>query len=79
MTTPSTLSDPTLASRHYLNPNTGIRDPIASGSVYAMDNVPAYLSQAVASLNQEQALRRSLQAEWNDRILRQALNGGSDS
>lgn len=71
-TTPSTLSDATLGSRRFLNPNTGIRDVAASGSVYQQANVPAYLSQAVAGLNAEQALRRSLQAEWNDRLIRNA-------
>jgi hypothetical protein len=71
-TTPSTLSDATLGSRRFVNPNTGVRDVAATGSVYAMSDVPAYLSQAVAGLNAEQALRRSVQAEWNDRLLRNA-------
>lgn len=71
-TTPSTLSDARLGSRSFKNPNTGIRDVAASGSVYAMSDVPAFLSQAVAGLNAEQALRRSVQAEWNDRLLRNA-------
>lgn len=71
-TTPSTLSDARLGSRSFVNPNTGIRDVVASGSVYNQPNVPAFLSQAVAGLNAEQALRRSVQAEWNDRLLRNA-------
>lgn len=71
-TTPSTLSDARLGSRAFMNPNTGIRDVVASGSVYNQPNVPAFLSQAVAGLNAEQALRRSIQAEWNDRLLRNA-------
>lgn len=75
-TTPSTLSDARLGSRGFVNPNTGIRDVVASGSVYNQPNVPAFLSQAVAGLNAEQALRRSVQAEWNDRLLRNAESSG---
>lgn len=71
-TTPSTLSDPTLGSRAFENPNTGVRDVAASGSVYNMSNVPAYLSQAVNSLNSEQTLQRSIQAEWNNRLMQNA-------
>ncbi len=71
-TTASSLADPSLGSRKYVNPNTGIRDVAASGSVYAQPDVPAFLSQAVSSLNAEQSLRRSLQAEWNDKLLRGA-------
>lgn len=78
-TTPSTLSDTGLASRKFMNPNTGIRDVAASGSVYAMSDVPAFLSQAVSSLNAEQSLRRSLQAEWNDKLLRGAMGQYSGS
>lgn len=81
-TTPSTLSDSALGSRKFLNPNTGIRDVAATGSVYAQPDVPAFLSQAVASLNAEQSLRRSMQAEWNDKLLRGAMGqyaaGGAD-
>lgn len=71
--------DPVLGSRLYKNPNTGIRDPIASGSVYAMSNVPAYLSQTVAALNEEQSLKRALQAEWNNRLLQGVASGGPDA
>jgi hypothetical protein len=81
-TTPSTLADSALGSRHFLNPNTGIRDVAATGSVYAQSDVPAFLSQAVSSLNAEQSLRRSMQAEWNDKLLRGAMGqyaaGGAD-
>ncbi len=79
-TTPSTLADSTLGSRRYMNPNTGIRDVAVSGSVYAQPDVPAFLSQAVSNLNAEQALRRSLQAEWNDKLLMGAMGqvSGSD-
>lgn len=79
MTTPQTLSDPTLGSRAYQNANTGVRLPVASGSVYAMGDVPAYLSQAVAGLNDEQSLRRALQAEWNNKIFGQATSGADDA
>lgn len=79
MTTPQTLSDPTLGSRAFMNPNTGIRDVAASGSVYAMSEVPPYLSQAVSALSSEQALQRSLQAEWNNRLMQQASGGGKDA
>lgn len=78
-TTPATLYDASLGSRQYKNPNTGIRDPVASGSVYAMSNVPAYLSQTVAALNEEQALKRSLQAEWNNRLLQGVGGAGPNS
>ena len=71
-TTPSTLSDSKLGSRAFKNPNTGIRDVAASGSVYNMSNVPSYLSQAVNSLNSEQALQRAVRAEWQDKLLRNA-------
>lgn len=78
-TTPSTLVDPTLGSRSSVNPNTGIRDPVLSASVYSQPDVPAYLSQAVAALNEEQALKRSLQAEWNNRLMEGAGSGGPNS
>ncbi len=81
-TTPSTLADSSLGSRKYVNPNTGIRDVAVSGSVYAQPDVPAFLSQAVAGLNAEQALQRSMKAEWNDRLMRgvmgQYADGGAD-
>jgi hypothetical protein len=69
-TTPSTLYDTSLGSRQYMNPNTGVRDPVAASSVYAQSDVPAFLSQSVASLNAEQSLRRALAAEWQNRLLR---------
>lgn len=72
-TTPSTLADSGLGSRRYQNPNTGIRDVAAAGSVYAQSDVPAFLSQAVSALNSEQALQRSLQAEWNNKLMMGAL------
>lgn len=78
-TTPQTLADTTLGSRKYVNPNTGIRDPVVSGSVYEQPDTPAFLSQAVANLNAEQALRRSLQAEWNNRLLGGVAAGGPDA
>lgn len=79
-TTPSTLADSALGSRRFVNPNTGIRDAAVSASVYAQPDTPAFLSQAVSQLNAEQALRRSLQAEWNDKLLRGATGqiGGAD-
>lgn len=78
-TTPSTLADSSLGSRRFKNPNTGIRDVAASASVYNQADVPAFLSQAVSSLNAEQALQRSLQAEWNDKLLRGAMGQYSGS
>lgn len=78
-TTPSTLNDPVLGSRQYANPYTGGRQPVASSSVYAMSEVPPFLSQAVEALNTEQTMRRALQAEWNDRIFRQAQGAGPDA
>jgi hypothetical protein len=78
-TTPSTLADSSLGSRRFVNPNTGIRDVAVDASVYAQPSVPAFLSQAVSSLNAEQALRRSLQAEWNDKLMRGAMGmSGTD-
>lgn len=78
-TTPQTVADKTLESRKYVNPNTGVRDPVLSGSVYTQPDVPAFLSQAVANLNAEQSLRRSLQAEWNNRLLQGAASPGPNA
>jgi hypothetical protein len=68
--------DRKLASRSFMNPNTGIRSPAISASVYRQPNMPAYLTQAVERLNMEQGLRRSLQSEWNNRILQAAATPG---
>lgn len=70
--------DRKLASRDFMNPNTGVRSPAIVASVYRQPNMPAYLTQAVERLNMEQGLRRSLQSEWNNRILRQAATPGPD-
>jgi hypothetical protein len=78
-TTPSTLYDTSLGSRQYMNPNTGIRQPVAASSVYAQSDVPAFLAQSVDALNAEQALRRSLAAEWQNRLLRGVEEGGPNA
>ena len=67
-TTPSTLNDRSLGSRSYQNPNTGIRTAPIQTSIYAQPNVPAFLNQAIADLNSEQALRRALQQQWTTRL-----------
>jgi hypothetical protein len=79
MTDPSAAHDPTLASRAYLDPMTGFRQVAAQTSVYEQPNAPAFLQNAVNSLNAEQALRRSLQSELTNRLLSGVQAGGPSS
>lgn len=69
--------DRKLASRAYMNPNTGNRQVAISGSVYR-GQTPAYLAQSLDRLNMEQGLRRSLQSEWNNRLLQMAHTPSPD-
>jgi hypothetical protein len=78
-TTPETLNDPSLGSRKFTNPLEGMRQPVASASVFAQPDVPPYLQNALASLNAEQALRRSMQAELTNRIVAGAQSGGPNA
>lgn len=73
------LVDPTLASRPFVNPNTGAREVAAQASVYQQPNVPAFLQEAVSKLNAEQALRRSMQSELLNKIMSNAQAGGPDA
>lgn len=72
MTKPTTAVDPTLGSRLYQNPLTGFREVAAQQSVYAQPQAPAFLQNAIASLNSEQTMARSAQAELLDRIMKGA-------
>lgn len=74
--TPGRLNDPTLASRIFGSTVPGTVKPALAESVYQRPNVPAYLTQAVADLNSGQSLQRSLQQEWNNKILGLATNSG---
>lgn len=74
-TTPATLADSTLGSRQYQNPLTGQRDAPIVASVYAQPNTPAFLQESIDSLNANQSLRRATQAEWMDRLFKQAAGG----
>lgn len=78
-TDPSVAKDPSLASRSYMNPMTGLRDTAASASVYQQADAPAFLQQAISNLNAEQALKRSMQAELVNRIITGMQGGGNDS
>ena len=60
-------------------PDAGRRDVAAQSSVYQRSDVPEYLTSAISNLNAEQSLRRSLQSEWNDRLLKSASQGGPNS
>lgn len=76
--TPQTLNDPTLGSVRFGSTIPGRAQPFLAESVYQRPEIPAFLSQAVSDLNTEQALKRSLQAEWNNKILGLAQQGGSN-
>lgn len=77
--TPGKLNDPTLASRMFGSTVPGAVKPVAVSSVYQQPNVPAYLSQSISDLNTGQSLQRSLQSEWNNKILGLATNSGADN
>lgn len=77
--TPGKLNDPTLASRAFGSTVPGAVKPAFAESVYQRPEVPAYLAQAVTDLNTGQSLQRSLQSEWNNKILGLATGGGPDS
>lgn len=77
--TPGKLNDPTLASRAFGSTVPGAVKPAFAESVYQRPNVPAYLAQAVTDLNTGQSLQRSLQSEWNNKILGLASGGGPNS
>lgn len=77
--TPQTLNDSKLGSRLFGSTVPGKAQPFLAESVYQQPNVPAFLSQAVSDLNTEQALKRSLQSEWNNKILGLANSGSPDS
>lgn len=76
---PTTLNDPTLASRHFIDPMTGYRDVGATASTFQNPNVPAYLTQAVANLNATQSMRQAYQQDLTQKILRGVQSGGPSS
>lgn len=73
---PGAVNDPKLASRAYGSTVPGAVKPAFAESVYQRPEVPAYLAQAVTDLNTGQSLQRSLQSEWNNKILGLATNSG---
>lgn len=79
MTDPSGVHDPSLASRKYMNPGTGVRDTAAQASVFQSDDAPAFLQQAIANLNAEQAMKRAQQSELVNRILSGVNSGGNNA
>jgi hypothetical protein len=52
-----------------MNPNVGVREPIAVGSVYRTANVPDYLTSAVDSLNRTQLKRATDQEAYRQSLL----------
>lgn len=76
LTSTGDARDPSLESRKFMNPYTGVRDPAVVGSLYAQPDTPAWLANEVAALNDEQALRRSAQAEVFNKVFEQATGGG---
>lgn len=78
MRSPGAVNDPKLASRAYGSTVPGTVKPAFAESVYQRPEVPAYLAQAVTDLNTGQSLQRSLQSEWNNKILGLASGGGAN-
>jgi hypothetical protein len=76
---PTPLNDPTLASRHFIDPMTGYRDVGATASTFQNPNVPAYLTQAVANLNATQQMRSSAQQDLTQRLFQGVQSGGPDA
>jgi hypothetical protein len=79
MTNPTDANDTTLASRKYMNPYTGLRQSVASASVYEQPDAPAFLQQQIANLNAEQTMRRSAQSELLNRLVGGVQSGGPNS
>lgn len=63
------LADATLGSRDWHNPNVGVRDVLAVGSVYQQSDVPAFLTNAVLNLNKTQAEREANQEAYRRNLL----------
>lgn len=73
------LNDPTLGSRGYTNPLTGNRQVVAQGSVYLQPQVPAFLTQAINDLNDEQARKRMMLSEWQSNLLKRYDTAGANA
>lgn len=79
MTTPSTGFDSGLHSRQFLNPLTGNRQVSAASSVYSNPNVPAYLTDAVNSLNQTQLQKQMQLTSFQNQLINMYKDAGTQA
>jgi hypothetical protein len=70
------VNDKALSSRtSLLNPLSGLQDVAFQVGVSQSHDIPGDIRQQMASLNSNQSLRRALQAEFQDRMMKAAQGG----
>lgn len=68
--------DSALSSRtSLLNPLTGVRETAAQVSTFKSDNAPQAIREQIESLNTNQSLRRALQEEFKNTLMKNAAAG----
>ena len=73
------ITDPSIASRGYMNLPSNYAQPLVSASVYSNPNVPAFLAGAVDRINATQLERYSAQQDLINKLFRGVEGGGENA